>query len=526
MRFASEVVAVIEDLGAGLLHRDHRLAVHGHRRARLFHVPFGVLRAQGRSLLKRIPTRHIPVERIMRARLIGNDVQDNTPPYQLRINVGGVPDQPDAEHLPIGAGLFDERESIIQRIRDLHEITGLDTPTDAVDVDIHAQRDPLVHLDCERLRPAHPAEPGREHDAAEQRPPAPLARERTERFVRPLHDPLRADVDPRTRRHLPVHRQAGRFELPELLPRGPLRHQQRVRDQHARRERVRLEDADRLARLDEQRLVAFERTQGSHDRVERRPISSSLPAAAVHDQIIGPLGDVGVEVVVEHPERSLLRPAFAADLCTAWRAHHGTCHGSGPITPSAALTTTPPRTISVTVAISGASGLLKPADESPNVPEEIATFRREFDDLLHKAGIKQLVVLIDDLDRCLPDNAIETLEAAAKSVRRAVIPGTARRLHCDTIEACVYCASMKPEFTPGSGTRNAGSPFECAGSSMRSVLRSLIEAISDAAIARKSSANATGSPWKLPALSTVPSSCKTTGLSTSLDSSASATRIA
>jgi KAP family P-loop domain len=61
--------------------------------------------------------------------------------------------------------------------------------------------------------------------------------------------------------------------------------------------------------------------------------------------------------------------------------------------------------------ISGARGLLKPADESPNVPEEIAAFRREFDDLLHKAGIKQLVVLIDDLDRCLPDTAIETLEA-------------------------------------------------------------------------------------------------------------------
>jgi hypothetical protein len=61
--------------------------------------------------------------------------------------------------------------------------------------------------------------------------------------------------------------------------------------------------------------------------------------------------------------------------------------------------------------ISGASGLLKPADESPNVPEEIAAFRKEFDDLLDKAGIEQLVVLVDDLDRCLPDTAIETLEA-------------------------------------------------------------------------------------------------------------------
>jgi KAP family P-loop domain len=60
--------------------------------------------------------------------------------------------------------------------------------------------------------------------------------------------------------------------------------------------------------------------------------------------------------------------------------------------------------------ISGASGLLKPG-ESPNVPEEIAAFRKEFDELLDKAGIEQLVVLIDDLDRCLPDTAIETLEA-------------------------------------------------------------------------------------------------------------------
>lgn len=56
--------------------------------------------------------------------------------------------------------------------------------------------------------------------------------------------------------------------------------------------------------------------------------------------------------------------------------------------------------------------LLKGEDsESKNVPEEIGEFRKEFDELLSKAGIKQLVVLIDDLDRCLPDTAIETLEA-------------------------------------------------------------------------------------------------------------------
>jgi len=64
-------------------------------------------------------------------------------------------------------------------------------------------------------------------------------------------------------------------------------------------------------------------------------------------------------------------------------------------------------------AVEGVKGLFKPKGDgdSTNVPEEINAFRKAFDDLLDKAGVEQLVVLIDDLDRCLPDTAIETLEA-------------------------------------------------------------------------------------------------------------------
>ena len=61
-------------------------------------------------------------------------------------------------------------------------------------------------------------------------------------------------------------------------------------------------------------------------------------------------------------------------------------------------------------AIDGVSGLLKP-NESKRLPEEIDEFRKAFRELLDKAGVDQLVVLIDDLDRCLPEVAIETLEA-------------------------------------------------------------------------------------------------------------------
>lgn len=57
------------------------------------------------------------------------------------------------------------------------------------------------------------------------------------------------------------------------------------------------------------------------------------------------------------------------------------------------------------------SGIFLNEMEEHSAPEHMHAFREEFEELLNKADITRLVVLVDDLDRCLPNIAIDTLEA-------------------------------------------------------------------------------------------------------------------
>ena len=141
-----------------------------------------------------------------------------------------------------------------------------------------------------------------------------------ERLVRALDDSLRADVDPRARRHLAEHHQPLAVELVEVLPRRPFRHEVRVRDQHARRVHVRAEYAHRLARLDQQRLVVVQVAQRGDDRVEALPIACGAADAAVDDECLRILANFGIEIVHQHPQRRFGQPRLARALGPARRA--------------------------------------------------------------------------------------------------------------------------------------------------------------------------------------------------------------
>src|SRR5712692_805137 len=378
---------------------------------------------------------------------------------------------------------------------------------DSLRIGLDADRHAPIEGDRERLGAAHAPKARGQGDRAGQRAAEAFARDRGESFIGALEDALGADVDPRPRGHLPVHGQSERLEPPELIPGRPLGHEQRVGDEHTWRPRVRVENADRLARLDQEGLVALKPFQLADDGVERFPGTRGAAGPPVNDKLRWPLGDFRIEVVHEHPHRALLRPAKTAQLGSAGRADDARrAHFNGPVTACAAATTAPLRISASAAASSGAStrsgptpamclrtasrtaavagaGTSGPRKSSARAAATSSTARMLVRLSSTVRSFSAAPQPIDTWSSCMPEVGTES-----------TLAGAARRRFSATSEAAVYWATMRPEFTPGSWARKGGRPSDRWGSRRRSTRRSAMAPTSAAAMARKSAANASGSP--------------------------------
>ena len=239
---------------------------------------------------------------------------------------------------PLAPRLLGKGEPRIQRCG-LHVAIPRGQPlVDTRFIHVEGEDHGAVHRGGERLRPTHAAEPRRDNEAARERAAEVALRDRAERLVRALHDPLRTDVDPGAGSHLPVHHQPLALELAEVLPGGPAPDEIGVRDEHARGTGVRAEHRNRFSALHEQRLVILQRAQRRHDRVEGLPAARGAPRAAIHHQLVRSFSDVRIEVVHQHSKGRLLLPSLARDHASARCAYRPRARRRGRVGAHPALT--------------------------------------------------------------------------------------------------------------------------------------------------------------------------------------------
>ena len=260
--------------------------------------------------------------------LVGEDVGDDAALGEFRNDVGAIADESDRNVFFLAHRVLQDAQSFVERGDHEVAVAGLEPLLDALGIDVDAEKRRAGHGGGQRLGAAHASHAAADDQFAGEVAVETLFRSSGESFEGSLHDALRADINPGAGGHLAVHHQAGAFEFVELFPVGPVADEIRVRDQHARRVFVGLENADRLAGLHEQSFVVVEALERGDDGVVGLPTAGGAAGAAIDDEVARALGDFFVEIVHQHAHGGFLLPAFAGNRIAA-RGADGRVGGLG-----------------------------------------------------------------------------------------------------------------------------------------------------------------------------------------------------
>ncbi len=197
----------------------------------------------------------------MRAGLVGDDIRPHAAPYQFGKNIGGIAEQADRDRFLALRRIRHGRERLIKGAGLPVQVTRAQPHLDAAWLAFDCKHRRSGHRRRQWLGAAHATETGRQDPLSGEAATIMTAAHLDKGLIRPLNDALAADVDPRSCRHLAEHHQPALVQFIELIERCPVRHQVRIRNQHARRIWMGAENSDRLTRLNDQRLVGIELAQ-------------------------------------------------------------------------------------------------------------------------------------------------------------------------------------------------------------------------------------------------------------------------
>ena len=204
----TDVVAVVESGNALLVELKHGFHVHAHGFLRRVAHTVRIGPPPLKPLLERPADRQIAIDGIMRAGLVGHGVRLDPAPDHLGQNFRCIAQQRDRDRRALLRILFYPGERVIQITGLLVHVAGAQAHVDPALLALDVQRARASQACCERLRATHTTEPRGQYPFTLQAAAVMLAAHFHECFVRPLHDPLASDVDPRAGGHLAVHHQA------------------------------------------------------------------------------------------------------------------------------------------------------------------------------------------------------------------------------------------------------------------------------------------------------------------------------